>query len=190
MHADSSNLAGSIPVFDTNDDMNRPVTDAGPTGVHTPPRAHSPDHAEFTQAHENVLEHHHHQQNHRHHHEPAAAAPATHSLSNAGVESVNANPMVSYDHSAEYAAKLAEANAEINRLQALLARHNDNDSNSIKRRTVFSDDGTSIVGDGMTDAGVDDGASVVGAAARPEGVPLNVVAMLSVLVFVVTYLFF
>jgi hypothetical protein len=44
--------------------------------------------------------------------------------------------------------------------------------------------------DGLTDVGVDDGASVVGQATKPDGVPLNVVAMLSVLVFVVTYLFF
>ena len=83
--------------------------------------------------------------------------------------------------------KLAEANAEISRLQAVLARNNEN--LGIKCRIVFSDDGTSVV-DGLTDVGADDGASVIGQAKRPDGVPLNVVAMLSVLVFVVTYLFF
>ena len=89
--------------------------------------------------------------------------------------------------------RLAEANAEISRLKALLERNNEQ---TLKRRTIFSEDGTSIqdgMTDGVTDVG-EDGASVVGGGAmvgtRTEGVPLNVVAILSVLVFVVTYLFF
>jgi hypothetical protein len=165
---------GAIPIFDTtNDDLSHPVVDPHPTG--TPPRAHSPDqdHGEFTQAHENVPEH--------------DIAPVAPSPIKIGVSSVNTNPAVTYDYSADFAAKLAEANAEISRLQAVLSRNNENQG--IRRRTVFSDDGTSVV-DGLTDVGADDGASVIGQATRPDGVPLNVVAMLSVLVFVVTYLFF
>ena len=165
---------GAIPIFDTtNDDLSHPVVDPHPTG--TPPRAHSPDqdHGEFTQAHENVPEH--------------DIAPVAPSPIKIGVGSVNTNPAVTYDHSADFAAKLAESNAEISCLQAVLARNNENQG--IRRQTVFSDDGTSVV-DGLTDVGVDDGASVIGQATRPDGVPLNVVAMLSVLVFVVTYLFF
>jgi hypothetical protein len=165
---------GAIPIFDTtNDELSHPIAHPQPTG--TPPRAHSPDHdhGEFTQAHENVPE--------------LDLAPVAPSPKKFGFGSINANPAVTYDHSDEYAAKLTEANAEISRLKAVLARNSDNQS--IRRRTVFSDDGTSVV-DGLTDAGVDDGASVIGQAARPDDVPLNVVAMLSVLVFVVTYLFF
>lgn len=163
--------AGAIPIFDTtNDDLTHPISHP-----HHPPadieRVQTPDH-HFTQAHEHVPE------------EPASVAPSPVKI---GVGAVNANPMISQDHSAEYAAKLAEANAEISRLQTLIARQNENQG--ARRRTIFSDDGTSVV-DGLTDVGMDDGASVIGQATKPDGVPLNVVAMLSVLVFVVTYLFF
>jgi hypothetical protein len=63
-----------------------------------------------------------------------------------------------------------------------LVRNSDNQS--VRRRTVFSDDGTSVV-DGLTD-GVDDGVSVDWTGHKPDGVPLNVVAMLSLLVFMET----
>ncbi|KAG8835157.1 phosphatidylinositol-binding protein scs2 [Serendipita sp. 399] len=143
----------------------------------TPPRAHTPDHLEYANAHEQSPE--------AHHPEPvpiiSPSAPGQ-----TGVGSVSTIPRVSYDHNAEYAAKLAEANAEINRLRALLSNNN---SVAAKRRTIFSDDGTSVV-DGATDAGLDDSASVIGSSVKPDGVPLNVVAMVSVLVFVITYLFF
>jgi hypothetical protein len=168
-HSLGDNVTG-IPVFDNI--HNR---------ASTPPRAHTPDHADYINAHEEA---------HDSAPEPIpspAASPIKSSYNaNVGVGSVSANPMVSYDRSAEYAAKLAEANAEISRLQALLANNN---TMASRRRTVFSDDGTSVQ-DAMTDGGLDDGASVIGTAVRPDGVPLNVVAVLSVLVFVVTYLFF
>ncbi|PVF98466.1 hypothetical protein CPB86DRAFT_732978 [Serendipita vermifera] len=156
----------------------------GITGIpvfDNPPRAHTPDHADYIHAHEEA---------HDSAPEPIpspAASPIKPTYNaNVGVGSVAANPNVSYDHTGEYAAKLAEANAEISRLQVMLANSN---TMAARRRTVFSDDGTSVQ-DAMTDGGVDDSASVIGTAVRPDGVPLNVVAILSVLVFVVTYLFF
>jgi hypothetical protein len=69
----------------------------------------------------------------------------------------------------------------------VLGRNSDNQS--VRHRTVFSEDGTSVV-DGLKDAGFDDGASVIGQATKPDGVPLNMVTMLSVLVLMVMYLFF
>ncbi|CCA72979.1 hypothetical protein PIIN_06934 [Serendipita indica DSM 11827] len=166
-----------IPVFD-----NEPRNSLG-AGSGNQPRAHTPDGAEFANAHE--------QQSHEEHEPVAISVPtpiiSPSSTAQVGVGSMSTTiPRVSYDHSAEYAAKLAEANAEIARLQALLANSN---TQGIRRRPVFSDDGTSVQ-DGVTDAGLDDSASVIGTVTRPDGVPLNVVAMVSVLVFVITYLFF
>ena len=163
----------AIPVFES---------DSNPV----PHRSHTPDH-EFANAHE--------------HHDntgPIPVVTSTHATAaSSNSPSRNATLQVSHapivDAGSDYAIRLAEANAEISRLKALLERSNDN---TLKRRTIFSDDGTSMqdgMTDGVTDIG-DDGASVVGGgtmiSTKTEGVPLNVVAVLSVLVFVVTYLFF
>jgi hypothetical protein len=165
--------AMAIPVFESEPDQ-------------VPHRAHTPDHAEFANAHE--------------HHDilpTAAPIPVATSAHNTLATpprkaSAAGGGADTYDAGSDYAIRLAEANAEISRLQALLAR---NEQTALKRRTIFSEDGTSVqdgMTDGVTDIG-DDGASVVGGgmmSTKNEGVPLNVVAMLSVLVFVVTYLFF
>ncbi|KAG8749699.1 phosphatidylinositol-binding protein scs2 [Serendipita sp. 396] len=160
--ADTSNM--HIPIFD-NEPRIVPAT---------PPRAHTPDHHEYTNAHEQAPD------------VQETVPIISSSAGQIGVGGVSTIPKVSYDHNAEYAAKLAEANAEINRLRALLSNNN---TLAARRRTIFSDDGTSVV-DGMTDAGLDDSASVISTSVKPDGVPLNVVAMVSILVFVVTYLFF
>jgi hypothetical protein len=55
----------------------------------------------FMKAHENVPKH-----------DTAALTPSPMKI---GVGSVNTNPAITYDHSAEYAAKPTEANAEISR---------------------------------------------------------------------------
>jgi len=151
-----------------------------------PPRSYTPDQAEFSNAQE--------------HHDtlpaasPVAVAAPSSTVAAASVATPSrATAADTYDAGSDYAMRLAEANAEISRLKALLERNNEQ---TLKRRTIFSEDGTSIqdgMTDGVTDVG-EDGASVVGGGAmvgtRTEGVPLNVVAILSVLVFVVTYLFF
>lgn len=158
-----------------------PVFESDPHPV--PHRSHTPDH-EFTNAHE------HHDTN------PGPAVTSNHATiasSSSPSRGAPAAPSAPVGADSDYVIRLAEANAEISRLQALLARNNEN---TLKRRTIFSDDGTSMqdgMTDGVTDIG-DDGASVVGGGTmigtKTEGVPLNVVAVLSVLVFVVTYLFF
>jgi hypothetical protein len=167
----------AIPVFESG--SNQP-----------PPRPYTPEHAEFSNAPE--------------HHDILPTAPAivlaTPSNHTAAASSATPPRVLAtdpHDPGSDYAIRLAEANAEINRLKALLERSNDQ---TLKRRTIFSEDGTSVqdgmtdgVTDGVTDIG-DDGASVIGGGTmvgtKTEGVPLNVVAILSVLVFVVTYLFF
>lgn len=152
-HTNGSTEGPSIPVFDDT-----PAT--LPRLPETPPRNHTPDHVAFSNANEHV--------------------PDTHGDSDDMVQIsapfASSEPKVSYDRSAEYAAKLAEANAEISRLKELLT------AGELRRRKPVSDDGSV----GVTD----DGASLVEQAVHPEGVPLNVVAILSFVVFVVTYLFF
>lgn len=96
-------------------------------------------------------------------------------------------PMASYDQGADYSAKLAAANAEIAKLKALLLDASNNGSELRRRSRLFSDDG-SIIQDGITEDG--NQSVIVERVAQPEGVPLNVVAILSLVVFVVTYLFF
>lgn len=130
----------------------------------SPPRPHTPDHA-FSET-----------QEHAHDEIQPIGRPSA----------ATTIPVSSYDHSADYAAKLAAANAEITKLQALLADANNNGNDLRRRSRLFSDDG-SVMQDGMTEDG---GASVIVERVQPEGVPLNVVAMLSLVVFVVTYLFF
>jgi hypothetical protein len=158
----------AIPVFES--------------GSNQPPRSYTPEHAEFSNAPE--------------HHDILPTAHATPS-NNTAIASSATPPRApatdAHDAGSDYAIHLAEANAEINRLKALLERSNEQ---TLKRRTIFSEDGTSVqdgMTDGVTDIG-DDGASVIGGGTmvgtKTEGVPLNVVAILSVLVFVVTYLFF
>jgi hypothetical protein len=61
-------------------------------------------------------------------------------------------------------------------LQAVVARNGDN--HIVTRRTVSSDEGASVV-DGLTDADVAYGASVIEQATKPDDVPLNLVAMLA-----------
>lgn len=157
----------AIPVFES--------------GTNAPHRPYTPEPVEFANAPE-------------HHDILPTAAPVVHvTPSNNTAAASSATPSRAPDAGSEFASRLAEANAEINRLKALLERSNEQ---TLKRRTIFSEDGTSIqdgMTDGVTDIG-DDGASVVGGGTimgtKTEGVPLNVVAILSVLVFVVTYLFF
>jgi hypothetical protein len=161
--------AGVIPVFDMmNDNLSHPVAHPHPTDT---PRTHSPDHhGEFTQPHEDVPE--------------PDFAPVAPSPKKIRVGSVNANPPVTYDHSAEYAAKLAEANAEISRLKIVLARNSDNQS--MRCRTVFSHDGTSRERRRWINGRCQCRRTGHQAGWRA----IEWVAMLSLLVFVVTYLFF
>jgi hypothetical protein len=160
-----------------------PVFESGPN---QPPRAYTPEPVEFSNAPE--------------HHDILPTAPPivlSTPSNNTAIASSATPPRAPaidvHDAGSDHAIRLAEANAEINRLTALLERSNEQ---TLKRRTIFSEDGTSVqdgMTDGVTDLG-DDGASVVGGGTmvgtKTEGVPLNVVAILSVLVFVVTYLFF
>lgn len=140
-----------IPVFD------KPATPP-PHRTSTPTRPYTPehDHADFDVAPE-------HEEDSHLDIEPIPHPPASEA------------PSVS--RNAEYAARLAEAQAEIAQLKEMLASQNE-----LRRRKPVSDDGSI----GATD----DGASLIEQSVQPEGVPLNVVAILSFVVFVVTYLFF
>lgn len=90
---------------------------------------------------------------------------------------------------AELEAKYNEAQAEIQRLRALLAAAPDpstapTELTGLRRRNrALSDDGSTFTG---TDVGtmLDDGS------VSPEGVPLQVVLIIALGVFITTYLFF
>ncbi len=88
-------------------------------------------------------------------------------------------PSLTKDHDVEYATVLHQAHAEIARLKELLASRDQ----ELRRRKPFTDDGASV-------AETEGGASVVEQHVQPEGVPLNVVALLSICVFLITYLWF
>ena len=88
-------------------------------------------------------------------------------------------PSLTKDLTAEYATALNQAHAEIARLKELLASRDQ----ELRRRKTFTDDGASV-------AETEGGASVVEQHVQPEGVPLNVVALLSICVFLITYLWF
>jgi len=90
-----------------------------------------------------------------------------------------APPSPTKDLAAEYATALNQAHAEIARLKELLASQD----HELRRRKPFTDDGASV-------AETEGGASVVEQHVQPEGVPLNVVALLSICVFLITYLWF
>ena len=92
---------------------------------------------------------------------------------------LRAPPSPTRDLAAEYATALHQAHAEITRLKELLASRDQ----ELRRRKPFTDDGASV-------AETEGGASVVEQHVQPEGVPLNVVALLSICVFLVTYLWF
>ena len=89
------------------------------------------------------------------------------------------HPSLTKDHDAEFATALHQAHAEIVRLKELLASRDQ----ELRRRKPFTDDGASV-------AETEGGASVVEQHVQPEGVPLNVVALLSICVFLITYLWF
>jgi len=88
-------------------------------------------------------------------------------------------PSLTRDLAAEYATALNQAQTEITRLKELLASQDQ----ELRRRKTFTDDGASV-------AETEGGASVVEQHVQPEGVPLNVVALLSICVFLITYLWF
>jgi hypothetical protein len=90
-----------------------------------------------------------------------------------------APPSPSKDLAAEYTTALGQARAELARLKELLASQDQ----ELRRRKPFTDDGASV-------AETEGGASVVEQNVQPEGVPLNVVALLSFCVFLITYLWF
>jgi hypothetical protein len=90
-----------------------------------------------------------------------------------------ASPSLTKDIAAEYATALNQARTEIARLKELLASQDQ----ELRRRKPFTDDGASV-------AETEGGASVVEQHIQPEGVPLNVVILLSFCVFLVTYLWF
>lgn len=83
--------------------------------------------------------------------------------------------------------QLAAAQAEIARLRDLLETIPEPSSDSgLRRRRVLSDTATAVSDGGETDAGtVFDSATV-----QPEGVPPQMVVGISLVVFVLTYLFF
>jgi vesicle-associated membrane protein-associated protein A len=84
---------------------------------------------------------------------------------------------------AELLAKYQAAQAEIERLHALLAEVPSSPPNELRRRNQpLSDDG-STVGETEGGTGVED-------PLQPEGVPLQVVVIIALGVFITTYLFF
>ncbi|KAJ3557818.1 hypothetical protein NM688_g1270 [Phlebia brevispora] len=100
------------------------------------------------------------------------------------------------DNSRELQAKLQEANAEIKRLRDLIssmpspstaptATLTSATSTELRRRTrAISDDGSTITPETEVGSYVEDGI------VHPEGVPLQVVIVIMLGVFIVTYLFF
>ena len=90
---------------------------------------------------------------------------------------------------AELEAKYNEAQAEIQRLRALLAAAPDPSSaptevTGLRRRNyALSDDGSTVTG-------TDVGTMIDEHAVAPEGVPLQVVLIIALGVFITTYLFF
>lgn len=98
-------------------------------------------------------------------------------------------PSVEPQVNAELEAKYNEAQAEIQRLRALLAAAPDpstvpTEATGLRRRNrALSDDGSTV-------AGTDVGTMLDEASAQPEGVPLQVVLIIALGVFITTYLFF
>jgi vesicle-associated membrane protein-associated protein A len=90
---------------------------------------------------------------------------------------------------AELEARYNEAQAEIQRLRALLAAAPDpssvpTEATGLRRRNrTLSDDGSTM-------AGTEIGTMLDEAQAQPEGVPLQVVLIIALGVFITTYLFF
>ncbi|THH20109.1 hypothetical protein EW146_g1192 [Bondarzewia mesenterica] len=138
-------------------------------------------------------------------HEEPPVLPET-SSGNVGVVNVNVHtpqpvtppaapvpaPLPPVDPNPELLAKYQEAQAEVQRLRALLAAVPDPSSvassgtspTELRRRhRPTSDDGTTTV-DSDVGTYYDDGAM------HPEGVPLQVVVIIALLIFVTTYLFF
>ncbi|TDL23270.1 VAMP-associated protein [Rickenella mellea] len=87
--------------------------------------------------------------------------------------------------------QLAQAQGEIERLRTLLASVPDPDAPALRRRnrplSSVSDDDSTIISDGQT---TEIGTLVDSAVIRPDGLAPNVVAMIALLVFITTYLFF
>lgn len=98
-------------------------------------------------------------------------------------------PAVELSFNAELEAKYNEAQAEIQRLRALLAAAPDpstapTEATGLRRRNfALSDDGSTVTG---TDVGI----MMEEVAIQPEGVPLQVVLIIALGVFITTYLFF
>lgn len=89
----------------------------------------------------------------------------------------------------ELRARLSDAQAEIERLRNLLASTPEQDAPTLRRRNrgALSDDETIVSGSDTDVGGTDVGQEAL---MQPEGVPLQTVIMINLLVFVMTYLFF
>lgn len=119
-------------------------------------------------------------------HTPAAPAPVPPPVPTSAPITIDPNP--------ELAAKLHEAQAEIERLRKLISSMPEPSTVStdmssaptgLRRRTrALSDDGSSIGPETEVGSFVED------AVMQPEGVPLQVVIIIALGVFVTTYLFF
>lgn len=98
-------------------------------------------------------------------------------------------PVVEPQINAELEAKYNEAQAEIQRLRALLAAAPDpstvpTEATGLRRRNfALSDDGSTVAG---TDVSIMMDEGVI----QPDGVPLQVVLIIALGVFITTYLFF
>ena len=85
----------------------------------------------------------------------------------------------------ELRARLSEAQGEIERLRNLLASTPDQDGPQLRHRNRALSDDETVVSNSETEFGTEIATSV-----HPEGVPVQTVAIISFLVFLITYLFF
>ncbi|KZV73824.1 VAMP-associated protein [Peniophora sp. CONT] len=125
------------------------------------------------------------------HHPPPASPPVQMPIPTPAPPPVNVPPPV--DPNPELEAKLSDAQAEIQRLRQLLAAVPDPSSvassgttpTELRRRYrgPRSDDGT-------TEVASEAGETYVSEYSAPEGVPLQVVVIIALIVFIMTYLFF
>ncbi|KAF8598456.1 PapD-like protein [Ceratobasidium sp. AG-I] len=90
---------------------------------------------------------------------------------------------------AELNQRYSEAQIEINRLRGLLASIPPAGTTGVRRRKVMSDDGSTVVGDDVSEEGtiIETDTMTV---EKPEGVPLQLVLLIAMGVFITTYLFF
>jgi len=120
---------------------------------------------------------------------PPPSAPAPLPITPAPIVVVAPTPAAEPQVNADLEAKYHEAQAEIQRLRALLAAAPDPSSaptepTGLRRRNhALSDDGSTITGTEI-------GTMLEDAQIQPEGVPLQVVLIIALGVFITTYLFF